>query len=168
MHVIERVRAHAVRRIRTKTLRPRLTQSIASISFDDFPKSSWRLGGPILERYQTLATYYVAGSLCGRTVDEIEYYNEEDLAAAHRAGHEIGSHTFAHRSVRQLSSTDLLLDARENESFVRHNLGDVVPETFAYPFGRVSLRTKILLGRHFHVPADRNTALTAAFSISRN
>lgn len=149
MYVLERIRAHAVRRIQTKTLRPQLTQSIASITFDDFPKSSWQVGGPILERYQASATYYVAGSLCGKSVDDIEYYNQADLAEVYKAGHEIGSHSFAHRNVRQVPSQTLLSDFEENEAFVQRNLGDIALETFAYPFGQVSLRTKNLIGRHF-------------------
>lgn len=149
MHVYDRLRARVISSVKTKPTISKLTESIASVSFDDFPKSSWRAGGPILERYQVKATYYVAGSLCGRTDNGIEYYDETDLAGVYEAGHEIGSHTFAHRNVSEMSSNDLHTDMLDNRAFIRRTVGDVVPETFAYPYGETSLRTKNVFGHHF-------------------
>ncbi|HEY2836509.1 MAG TPA: polysaccharide deacetylase family protein, partial [Rhizomicrobium sp.] len=37
---------------------------IASITFDDFPKSAWSEGGPVLARHGVRATYYTSGSFC--------------------------------------------------------------------------------------------------------
>jgi len=149
MHVYDRLRAHIISSIKTRPTISKLTQSIASVSFDDFPKSSWRTGGPILEQHRVNATYYVAGSLCGRTNNGIDYFDETDLAAVYEAGHEIGSHTFSHCNVREMSSKALHADMLENQAFIGRTLGDVVPETFAYPFGQTSLRTKNVFGHYF-------------------
>jgi hypothetical protein len=36
---------------------------VASISFDDFPKSAWSLGGQVLARHEVHGTYYTGGQL---------------------------------------------------------------------------------------------------------
>lgn len=149
MRVIERLNVHVIRRIRIKVMPSRLTRSIASITFDDFAKSSWRVGGPILARHQAPATYFVSGAFSGRTSDGQEFYDPSDLLGVHAAGHEIGGHTYSHYRVRQVSSDKLLSDAARNERFIRTTVGDVVPETFAYPYGDTSLRTKILFAHRF-------------------
>jgi peptidoglycan/xylan/chitin deacetylase (PgdA/CDA1 family) len=149
MRFFERASAHLVRRVPVKILRSRLTRSIASITFDDFAKSSWQVGGPILARHRAQATYFVSGSLLGRTLNGIDFYDANDLLGVHSAGHEIGSHTYSHWSVKHISKQELLTDVAENDIFIRDILSDVVPETFAYPYGDTSIRTKVLFARRF-------------------
>ena len=55
---------------RNKSHRP-----LASVSFDDFPKSAWEVGGRILDQYDAKATYYAVGDFCGRTVDGVRQYD---------------------------------------------------------------------------------------------
>lgn len=148
MHVLRRVRTHLVRRIRAKALPSRLTRSIASIAFVGFPKSAWRVGGPVLADCGALASFFVSHNLCGRRLDNLEYFDDEDLAAVNSSGHEIGSHTFAR--LPAVGSHNLLIaDIAENERFIRARVGDVIPATFAYPCDDVSLRAKLALSRRF-------------------
>src|SRR6202012_2766789 len=42
-------------------------RSVASITFDDFPKSAWDQGGAVMARHGVRGTYYTAGGFCGRT-----------------------------------------------------------------------------------------------------
>ncbi len=44
-------------------------RAIASITFDDFPKSAWETGGKVLAKHKARGTYYTAGNFCGRTVE---------------------------------------------------------------------------------------------------
>ena len=149
MRLLRHVNRYVTSRIPIKGLPSRLTRSIASITFDDFPRSSWRVGGTILARYNASATFYVSGALCGQRVSGVDYYDADDLTAVYAAGHEIGSHTFAHHDVRMVADADLVADVSKNERFIQEHLGDCVPETFAYPFCETSLRAKILFSRHF-------------------
>jgi peptidoglycan/xylan/chitin deacetylase (PgdA/CDA1 family) len=115
---------------------------IASITFDDFPKSAWVQGGPILARHKARGTYYTAGGFCGRTVNGMEFYDGDDLAALAAAGHEIACHGFAHQPTPSLATAELEKDAGRNAEFLKPFLNGGAPASYAYPFGAVSLRTK--------------------------
>lgn len=163
MRILERVSAHITRRVPTKVLPARLSRSIVSFTFDDFPKSSWERGGPILAHHNAPATFFVAGSLCNTSSAGIRYYDRSDLDQVVRAGHEIGSHTYKHHHVKQVGSKDLMIDIKENEGFLRDCVSDVIPETFAYPFGETSIRTKLLFSRHFACCRGTETGVNRGF-----
>lgn len=144
-----RLNAFAARQM---TIRPaRLTppRPVASFSFDDFPLSAWKVGGPILARYAARATYYAAGRYCGVVEDGVRYYDEETLREVRAAGHEVGCHSFSHDHGPRVGSTMLADDLDRNAIFLREVLGDVQPLNFAYPYGEVSPRTKRLAGDRF-------------------
>ena len=137
------------RNLPVKLIRSRLDRPVASISFDDFPRSAWREGGPILERYGARATYYAAGRFCGQTEEGIEYYTSSDLTEVRDAGHEIGCHSFSHQYGTGVSSKALREEAARNQAFVDALLGDYPLTSFAYPYGDVSPRTKLLFASRF-------------------
>jgi peptidoglycan/xylan/chitin deacetylase (PgdA/CDA1 family) len=147
--IASRVSSWATRLLPVKVVRSHLSGGLASLTFDDFPRSAWATAGRILESFKARATYYVAGGLCGRRQDGLEYFTEDDLLAVHAAGHEVGGHTFSHFHVPALSSKSLVDDADRNAEFVRRILGDVWLCSFAYPYGDVSPRTKLLFSRIF-------------------
>lgn len=122
---------------------------IASITFDDFPKSAWVRGGPILAQYKVRGTYYTAGGFCGRTVDGTVFYDAEDLRALTGAGHEIGCHSFGHQPTPDLSSRDLALDAARNNEFLKPFLNGEAPQSYAFPYGLASPRTKKFFAPRF-------------------
>lgn len=126
-----------VRSVRLAGARP-----IASITFDDFPKSAWIRGGPILAQRNVRGTYYTAGGFCGRTVDETVFYDPEDLHALAAAGHEIACHGFAHQPTPTLSPEALAQDAARNAEFLKPFLNGGAAESYAFPHGAVSPRTK--------------------------
>jgi peptidoglycan/xylan/chitin deacetylase (PgdA/CDA1 family) len=113
---------------------------VASITFDDFPKSAWTAGGPILARHRVRGTYYTAGGFCGRTMDGTTYYDELDLKELLAAGHEIGCHGYSHQPTPYLANRALAEDARRNAEFLKPFIGAAV--SYAFPFGAVSRRTK--------------------------
>ncbi len=126
-----------VRSVRLAGARP-----IASITFDDFPKSAWVRGGPILAQYKVRGTYYTAGGFCGRTVEGMAYYDADDLRAVAAAGHEIACHGFAHQPTPSLSSKELARDSTRNAEFLKPFLNGKSPESYAFPYGLASPRTK--------------------------
>ena len=126
-----------VRPVRLAGARP-----LASITFDDFPKSAWTRGGAILGQYKVRGTYYTAGGFCGRTEDGTVFYDREDLHALAAAGHEIACHGFAHQPTPDLPPEALEADAARNAEFLRPFLNGGAAESYAFPYGAVSPRTK--------------------------
>jgi peptidoglycan/xylan/chitin deacetylase (PgdA/CDA1 family) len=149
MNLLHRVNNVATRNLPVKLIRSRLDRPVASITFDDFPKSAWAVGGPILDRHHAKATYYAAGRFCERNEDGIEYYSQGDLTAIRDAGHEIGCHTFSHQYGTGVASQALDVDTDRNQAFVSQLLGDYPLTSFAYPYGDVSPRTKLLFSRRY-------------------
>lgn len=125
------------------------TRPIASLTFDDFPKSAWAQGGPILAQYKVRGTYYTAGGFCGRTVAGTVFYDTDDLHALTAAGHEIGCHSFAHQPTPTLSSQELARDAARNAEFLKPFLNGEAPESYAFPYGLASPRTKKFFAPRF-------------------
>lgn len=158
-----KLRQRAVQAWPCKRIKSRLDRPIASVVFDDFAQSAWTVGGKVLETAGARGTYFVAGSYCGRELNGIKYYDAEHLVAAHRNGHEIGCHTFAHKTVSPLPAEEIEADIERNRTFVRELLGDVAMTSFAFPHGETSIRTKRLLSRHFTVSRGISPGINAGW-----
>lgn len=139
----------AARTLKVRPARLRGNRPVASISFDDFPKNAWTVAGPVLARHGVRGTYYTAGGFCGRTVEGTEFYGEADLRALAAAGHEIGCHGFAHQPTPTLTTAELAADAERNREFLTPFLNGEAPVSYAFPFGRVSPRTKRFYAARF-------------------
>ncbi len=151
MDLMLRQRANSLttRLVPAKWVQSKLRAPIASITFDDFPRSAWTVGGPLLARYGAKATYYAAGRFCGIVEDGIAYYTREDLREVEAAGHEVGCHTFDHRYGSRVGSAALRKEADRNQATLGEVLGDTRLCSFAYPYGDASPRTKLLYARLF-------------------
>ncbi len=148
MKLARRLSSLIARKLPVKPARLAAGRPVASITFDDFPKNAWELGGPILARHGVRATFYTAGGFCGRTMDGITYYDEGDLHALAGEGHEIGCHGYSHQPTPDLAPAALAEDARRNDDFLRAFVeGGAV--SYAFPFGAVSPRTKLFYARRF-------------------
>lgn len=132
----------SARMVKARPCRLQGEATVASISFDDFPKNAWTEGGPVLARHGVRGTYYTSGGFCGQTVDGTVFYGADDLKALVAAGHEAGSHGFTHRPTPDLTTEELVADAERNRDFLKPFLNGKAPRSYAYPFGRVSPRTK--------------------------
>lgn len=79
--------------------RPR-AQSELFLTFDDGPHPRSLDLLELLDKHRVVGTFFVLGErICGR---------EEVLRAIARQGHGIGSHSYSHRSARQLSTSELI------------------------------------------------------------
>ncbi len=153
MSALQRImRAARIRSARAFPARLRhisLSAPIATVTFDDFARSAWTAGGKIVEHAGARATYYVSGNLCGQDIEGIEYFTEADLAEAHSRGHEAGCHTFSHLPIPGARKDQIECDLARNAAFIRNVTGQRTITSFAYPFGAASIRSKLLVGRHF-------------------
>lgn len=76
---------------------------------------------------------------------------ESEIQDARAAGHEIGGHTFSHRSMPSLSAAEIREEFELNRSALQGVLPDLHLASFAYPFGEVSLTAKRLVADTFGV-----------------
>jgi peptidoglycan/xylan/chitin deacetylase (PgdA/CDA1 family) len=122
---------------------------MASITFDDFPKSAWEAGGRILDRLGVKATYYTSARFCGAVTDGEVHYDGDDLRAVWADGHEIGCHTASHAPLSLATAGDLEEEARANARFLHREVPGLRATTFAYPYGALNFATKRAAARRF-------------------
>src|SRR5688572_26910641 len=115
VRVIERMQRGIARLVPAKPFRLRNRRGVVTFTFDDFCVSAVEAAGSILARHGVRATYYVAGSWCGRSMNGVEYYSPRHLAAIHEAGHEVGCHTFSHLACQNVPHDVLMADWSENQ-----------------------------------------------------
>ena len=148
MGLMHRANNFVTRHLPVKLVRCQLERPVASLTFDDFPRSAWTVGGPILARHGARATYYAAGRFCGIAEDGLDYYDAADLQALAAAGHEVGAHSYAHQMAPTLCAQALAADAERNAAALAPVL-DQRMCSYAYPYGEVSPRAKAEMGARF-------------------
>ena len=146
---IARLRHRAASRVPVAPARLTAGPGVLSLGFDDFPASAWTEGGRVLADQGVRATYYACGGFCGATHLGLPQFEVAHLEALVAAGHELGCHTYAHRSVLALSSAELAADLDSNAAWVAERLEGRRMASFAFPFGHVSVGAKRAVGRRF-------------------
>ncbi|MGE4335169.1 MAG: polysaccharide deacetylase family protein [Pigmentiphaga sp.] len=115
---------------------------VLSVTFDDVIGSACDNGARLLEAYGGRGTFYVAGALTGGQEDDKAAHTMEQLGDLCRAGHEIGSHGWAHRDYTAMRRDELRLDLGRNTRFLTTLTGRAAVN-FAYPFGRYDRQTQL-------------------------
>jgi peptidoglycan/xylan/chitin deacetylase (PgdA/CDA1 family) len=135
--------------LRTRTIRLRNTDPVVTFSFDDCPVSAVTEGARLLEQRGVRGSFYLCGGLADRTWENGPQFSVQHVRALVQQGHEIGCHTFNHVSCNTVSAAELLREIGANRDFFKAILGDYSLTTFAYPYGRVGLQSKLLMQRQF-------------------
>lgn len=133
-----------VRRVAMTNKRP-----IVSFTFDDVPQSAATLGAQILREHDASGTFYVAGRLAGQNEGPWLHATVDELLALHRAGHELACHTFSHKRLYDLGSTEFGAEENRNADFFRALDSGITLRNFAYPWGIADFRRKPELARRF-------------------
>lgn len=121
---------------------------IVSFTFDDAPVSAATLGAPILEDEGVRGTYYLSGGMLGGHSDIQPIMSAAQAHELSERGHEIACHSFDHLDVHRQSLDGLSADLEKNRRLLTEVAG-TAPTNFAYPYGRVSYRTKQRLQSQF-------------------
>jgi peptidoglycan/xylan/chitin deacetylase (PgdA/CDA1 family) len=121
---------------------------VLSLTFDDFPRSAWTVGGPVLAAHGVRATFYVCGGHEGGWFEGQEQFRAADLEACAAAGHEIGCHGFNHAAAAHAPTADFEQVIEANRLYLRDRIG-VEAVHFAYPYGFVSFGAKALARERF-------------------
>jgi peptidoglycan/xylan/chitin deacetylase (PgdA/CDA1 family) len=102
----------------------------------------------VLRDHAVHATYYASGGLAGTVFDEQPIFEAGDLEAIHAEGHELGCHTFDHRSCLRRSVSDLKRSLDANERYLHERVGGLRLVSFAYPYGEATVGAKrLVVGR---------------------
>jgi peptidoglycan/xylan/chitin deacetylase (PgdA/CDA1 family) len=120
-------------------------EPIVSFTFDDFPRTAYSAGGPILEQFNARGTFYCSYGLMNTCNELGEHFCADDLDSLLDSGHELASHTYSHISSRSLSAAAFREDVEKGRRAVEKVTG-TESSNFAYPFGHVTLRAKQSLG----------------------
>jgi peptidoglycan/xylan/chitin deacetylase (PgdA/CDA1 family) len=121
---------------------------VISFTFDDFPKSAFSAGDPLLSRYKVRATYFVAMGLAGTSGISGPMFDVRDVADVYSAGHEIACHTFTHPDCRAINRDRIALELQQNADAIAAAVGQK-PANFAYPYGSVGATAKDFLQKRF-------------------
>lgn len=138
----------AARRIPFRPHLVNLSAPLVSFSFDDFPLSAAENAAPILEEVGARGTFYYADGLAGRLENGVEIAGRDVAADLAARGHEIGAHTHSHVNVQTTPMGTMLDDVTRNIAALR-TIVDEPPASFAYPYGVVSLPSKLALAHRF-------------------
>lgn len=117
-----------------------------TFTFDDFPRSAYLVGGPILRDAGASGTYYAAASLAGTTNALGEQFVSDDLSTLLSEGHELGSHTFSHLSSRRTPYAAFADDVFKGRAALREMCKVEDSGNFAYPYGEATAYAKGKLG----------------------
>src|SRR5271155_5494249 len=120
---------------RTRAAKVDWPGGVVSFTFDDFPRSAWLNGGPVLEQYGARGTYYTAMGLAGTESPLGPMFELDDLRAAQARGHEIACHTFSHRDCRRAAPPEIAAEIDRNAAALSRALDGAAIDNFAYPFG---------------------------------
>lgn len=114
---------------------------IVSFTFDDFPRSAYLVGAPILEAFGGRGTYYATTGFLNTSDGLGDLFHVDDLHGLLERGHELGTQTFRHSSCRKVSLAEFQNDVhkgiRELDLLVKRH-----SDNFCYPYGHVTLGTK--------------------------
>ncbi|MBN9245630.1 MAG: polysaccharide deacetylase family protein [Mesorhizobium sp.] len=127
----------------------KLERPLVSFTFDDFACSAARDAAPALEDAGMRGTFYYAGGLAGLLENGQEIARPDVAADLFSRGHEIGAHTHGHLDVHRTSNRAILEDMEINKRQIAELTDGRAPTSFAYPFGRLDLRSKFLLRQEF-------------------
>ncbi len=110
------------------------------ITFDDGYEDNYITALPIMEKYKLKGTVFVIAGQVGQT----EYMTWEQLKAAQAKGMEIGSHTYSHTALTDISPSEQLNELVRSKQVLEAKLGQPV-QFLAYPYGQYSVATMAAL-----------------------
>lgn len=147
----DQIRFKVGHRTPVKPLSLQLKRGTLSLTFDDFPRSAWKEAGPVLAYHGVQATYFPSGGLCSSRYLDLDQFTPRDLEEVANAGHEVGSHGFDHTSVLRQSVRDFSTSISKNSAFLQGILPSVKIDSFAYPYGNVTLSSKLRVASSFRI-----------------
>lgn len=143
-----KLRRRFARLAQRRPIRMSLDRPMISFTFDDAPVTAALAGARVLEQRGVRGTYYFSTGLAGQTGPMGVYAEAEDARRLAAAGHEIACHTFSHLDCGKADAATIVGDVDRNAVGLK-DWGAAHTESFAYPYGDVSIPAKRALGGRF-------------------
>ncbi len=144
-----RCRQIAITSLFRDPVRMRNAAPLISFTFDDFPRSAYRIGGAILSAHGFHGTYYTALGLLGTREPVGEIFSREDLVNVVADGHELGCHTFGHCHAWNTAPAAFERSIIDNARCLNELRPEASFKTFAYPLSGPRPNTKRRAARPF-------------------
>jgi peptidoglycan/xylan/chitin deacetylase (PgdA/CDA1 family) len=123
---------------------------LCTFTFDDCPRSALENAGRILERHGLVGTFFVAGATLDQASGKYaQMLGSRDLEALVRRGHELGCHSYSHRSLRSSPIEEIRADFDRNREVLLGASGAESLTSFAYPFGEANWTAKAEVAKRF-------------------
>lgn len=122
---------------------------VISFTFDDFPRSSFILGGKILGAHHCLGTYFASLGLAGASSPSGELFSWEDLKELLSKGHEVGCHTYNHLDAWKTTPRLFRESIIKNREAMRSVFPGHAFRSFAYPLTEPQPRIKRIAQEYF-------------------
>ncbi len=127
----------------------RSDRSVVSFTFDDFPRSAFTIGGPILAKHGVHGTFYASFGLCRAHTSVGEIFGPGDLRRILSAGHEIGCHTYDHLDAHKTKPGEFEQSIRKNLKAYERLFPELSMRTFSFPRSDPHPDIKAVAGRYF-------------------
>lgn len=118
-------------------------RGLLSITFDDGFESQYRIGLPLLQKYNLPATFYLTSNL----LDRPHYMSVRQALELKNNGHEIASHTMTHPYLTTLSANAIDYEVEESKTALENVFGKITG--FASPFGEYDSRVLEKIRKHY-------------------
>lgn len=108
-----------------------LPEKSVLLTFDDGYASHFTYVKDVLDRFNAKGTFYIVQD---RLFMGIENRNLDGVKILHKAGQEIGVHTYSHPDFTKMTYEEIYKEVATCKIFLEDNLGIKIT-TFSYPFG---------------------------------
>jgi peptidoglycan/xylan/chitin deacetylase (PgdA/CDA1 family) len=123
---------------------------LCTFTFDDCPRSALENAGRILERHGLVGTFFVAGATLDQASGKYtQMLSSRDLETLVRRGHELGCHSYSHKSLRSTRIEEIRADFDRNREVLLGASGAESLTSFAYPFGEANWTAKAEVAKRF-------------------
>ena len=134
----------AKRRERIVSLRETLfepkSKNLIALTFDDGYRDNLTVALPLLEKYDLPMTLFMAADFIGKedylTADDLKYLAAHPLIT-------IGSHTFSHQHLTELSNAEAKFELLESKKILEEITGKTI-DLLAYPYGDCNTAIELL------------------------
>lgn len=122
---------------------------LISFTFDDAPKTAFKIGGSILLQNGATGTFYVALGLLGMRTEVGDIASIDDLIECFQNGHELGCHTYNHLNTLKTTTEIFLQSVWKNRQELKKNIPNANFKTFSYPISVPRYSMKHRLEKYF-------------------
>lgn len=106
------------------------------ITFDDGYKDFFDTALPVLKKYGIPSILFVHADRKSDNLENgVNLMSWEDIKMAKENGVEMGSHTYSHSNLKEMTEDEIKLEIDKSEETFQEKLGEI-PKTIAYPGGK--------------------------------